>query len=72
VDEADAAHIFDRFYRAPAARGRPGSGLGLAIVAQVVRDEGGSVDVQRGPTGGALFRLFLPEVTPPTGTPPSA
>ena len=29
--------VFDRFYRAPAARGLPGSGLGLAIVRQVRR-----------------------------------
>ncbi|HEY5096415.1 MAG TPA: HAMP domain-containing sensor histidine kinase, partial [Acidimicrobiales bacterium] len=35
VDASDVDYIFDRFYRAPGARGRPGSGLGLAIVAQV-------------------------------------
>jgi two-component system, OmpR family, sensor histidine kinase MprB len=28
----DRARVFDRFYRAPEARGLPGSGLGLAIV----------------------------------------
>jgi two-component system, OmpR family, sensor histidine kinase MprB len=67
VDESDAEHIFDRFYRAPSARGRPGSGLGLAIVAQVARDEGGSVSVQRANGGGALFRFSLPEVDSPNG-----
>ncbi len=39
----DLPHIFDRFYRSPAARGLPGSGLGLAIVAQVVKAEGGTI-----------------------------
>jgi two-component system, OmpR family, sensor histidine kinase MprB len=67
VDEIDAEHIFDRFYRAPSARGRPGSGLGLAIVAQVARDEGGSVTVDRANGGGALFRFTLPEVDSPNG-----
>jgi two-component system, OmpR family, sensor histidine kinase MprB len=68
VDESDAEHIFDRFYRAPSARGRPGSGLGLAIVAQVARDEGGSVTVQRANGGGALFRFTLPEVDSPSAS----
>ncbi len=65
VDESDVAHIFDRFYRAPAARSRPGSGLGLAIVAQVARDEGGSVNVYQAEGGGAVFRFSLPEVPAP-------
>jgi two-component system sensor histidine kinase MprB len=65
VDESDVPHIFDRFYRAPGARARPGSGLGLAIVAQVARDEGGSVNVYRADGGGAVFRFSLPEVPAP-------
>jgi two-component system sensor histidine kinase MprB len=65
VDETDVPHIFDRFYRAPGARGRPGSGLGLAIVAQVARDEGGSVNVYRAEGGGSVFRFSLPEVPAP-------
>jgi two-component system sensor histidine kinase MprB len=64
VDDSDVDFIFDRFYRAPSARGRPGSGLGLAIVAQVARDEGGSVEVYQAPGGGALFRFSLPQVPP--------
>lgn len=65
VDASDADRIFDRFYRAPSARGRPGSGLGLAIVAQVARDEGGTVNVYQAQGGGALFRFGLPVVPPP-------
>jgi two-component system sensor histidine kinase MprB len=62
ISDDDLVHIFDRFYRAPAARGRPGSGLGLAIVAQVAREEGGSVIAGHAPGGGAIFRFSLPEV----------
>ena len=65
VADADIAHIFDRFYRAPEARSRPGSGLGLAIVAQVAFDEGGQVSAHHAPGGGALFRLALPAIAAP-------
>ena len=62
VAPEDMPKIFDRFYRAPAARSLPGSGLGLAIVAQVASEEGGSVSVAAADGGGALMRLDLPTV----------
>jgi two-component system sensor histidine kinase MprB len=65
IEDADLDHLFDRFYRAPNARGLPGSGLGLAIVAQVAREEGGTVAAQQAAGGGALFRFTLPEISPP-------
>lgn len=60
IDPADLPHIFDRFYRAPAARTLPGSGLGLAIVRQVAEAYGGAVTAEPASGGGALFRLSLP------------
>jgi two-component system sensor histidine kinase MprB len=60
IAAADREHVFDRFYRAPAARSLPGSGLGLAIVREVAEQHGGSVAVEEAPGGGALFRLTLP------------
>jgi two-component system sensor histidine kinase MprB len=56
----DLPHIFDRFYRSPAARGLPGSGLGLAIVRQVAEADGGSVRASNHPDGGAVLELRLP------------
>ncbi len=53
----DLPHVFDRFYRSPAARGTPGSGLGLAIVRQVVESHGGSVAAGPADGGGTVFRL---------------
>ncbi len=67
IKPEDLPHVFDRFYRAPSARGLPGSGLGLAIVAQVAHDEGGSVQVTNAPDGGTLFELQLPTVPAPAG-----
>jgi two-component system sensor histidine kinase MprB len=72
IEDADLDHLFDRFYRAPNARGLPGSGLGLAIVAQVAREEGGTVAAQQAPDGGALFRFTLPEIVPPETDGPDA
>jgi two-component system sensor histidine kinase MprB len=57
IDPDDLDRVFDRFYRAPAARGVPGSGLGLAIVRQVVEEHGGSVSAENAPDGGARFRV---------------
>jgi len=60
IGEDDLPHVFDRFYRAPAARGLPGSGLGLAIVKHVADAYGGSVVAEHAPGGGARLRLALP------------
>ena len=59
VAESDAANVFDRFFRADAARSRPGSGLGLAIVADAAAAHAGTCFVERRPGGGARigFRL---------------
>ena len=67
IDPADLPHIFDRFYRAPAARSLPGSGLGLAIVRQVAEAHGGTVTAEPANGGGTLFRFSLPLLHERTG-----
>jgi signal transduction histidine kinase len=59
IADEDLPFVFDRFYRAPSARGMPGSGLGLAIVKQVADSHGGDVVVERPPDGGTRMRLRL-------------
>jgi two-component system sensor histidine kinase MprB len=59
IDEEDLPHVFDRFYRAPSARGMPGSGLGLAIVRQVAEAHGGAVVAERAEGGGTRITLQL-------------
>jgi two-component system, OmpR family, sensor histidine kinase MprB len=59
IDDDDLPYVFDRFYRAPAARKLPGSGLGLAIVKQVAEAHGGEVDAERPEDGGTRMRLRL-------------
>lgn len=60
IPEADLPRVFDRFYRADAARTETGSGLGLAIVAQVVERHGGTVSAANAPEGGAVVGFTLP------------
>jgi two-component system, OmpR family, sensor histidine kinase MprB len=55
----DLPRVFDRFYRAPGARGLPGSGLGLAIVRQVAETHGGTVHAANDPGGGARLTFEL-------------
>jgi two-component system sensor histidine kinase MprB len=59
IAEEDLPYVFDRFYRARAARGMPGSGLGLAIVRQVAEAHGGDVVAERAAGGGTRMVLRL-------------
>jgi two-component system, OmpR family, sensor histidine kinase MprB len=59
IAEEDLPYVFDRFYRARAARGMPGSGLGLAIVRQVAESHGGEVVAENVDDGGTRMILTL-------------
>lgn len=60
VDPADLPHLFERFFRAAAARSAPGAGLGLALVDQVARDHGGRAEARLPADGGLEVALLLP------------
>lgn len=60
--------IFDRFYKADAARTRSeGSGLGLAITLENVRLHGGTIHAGNRPEGGAVFTVEIPLHTEEAG-----
>jgi two-component system sensor histidine kinase MprB len=60
ISTTDLPFVFDRFYRASAARQLPGSGLGLAIVRQVADRHGATVAAKPTEGGGTLVVLRLP------------
>jgi two-component system, OmpR family, sensor histidine kinase MprB len=64
IEDEDLPYVFDRFYRARAARGLPGSGLGLAIVRQVAEAHGGEVVAERAVGGGTVVTLRLDGTKP--------
>lgn len=63
IDKKDIPHIFDRFYRADAARSKSdhgGYGLGLAIAKQIVAVHHGSIKVESELKKGTIFTVRLP------------
>jgi two-component system sensor histidine kinase BaeS len=53
--------VFDRFYRADAARERSGgTGLGLAIVRMIVDQHEGEIHAASTPGAGSIFTVRLP------------
>jgi two-component system OmpR family sensor kinase len=62
LTEEQAAHVFERFYRADPSRSRDSgsSGLGLAIVAAIAEAHGGGASLTSRPGHGATFRISLP------------
>jgi two-component system OmpR family sensor kinase len=62
LDPAEAARIFERFYRGNKSRSRQsgGSGLGLAIVDALVKESGGHIQVDTAPQRGTTVAVTLP------------
>lgn len=60
VDESALPHLFERFYRAPAARAAPGAGLGLALVERVAAAHGGRAAAAPAAPHGLSVTVELP------------
>ena len=67
ISEEQQQHLFDRFFRADAARCRKegeGAGLGLAICKRIVDAHGGDIWVKSEQGEGAEFFIRLPLAGP--------
>jgi two-component system sensor histidine kinase BaeS len=62
IPASDLPYVFERFYRADAARARDtgGSGIGLAVSRRIVEDHGGTVFARNGEAGGAVVGFTVP------------
>lgn len=71
IPAQDLPHIFERFYRGERSRKRtPGSqssgfGLGLSIAYWIIRNHGGSIEVNSREGTGTTFCIWLPQHTDP-------
>jgi signal transduction histidine kinase/CheY-like chemotaxis protein len=70
MDQEEVSRVFDRFYRARAARPEGGSGalsgtgLGLSIVKSLVELHDGEIEVDSEPGRGTAFKVLLPAAVP--------
>ena len=62
ISQEDQERIFERFYRAAAARNNDGSGLGLSIVKAIIEGHGGRVLLDSEPGQGSRVTLLLPAI----------
>ena len=62
IPEQERERIFEPFYRLDRSRDRAtgGFGLGLAISRRALQAQGGTLNVEQSPLGGARFKLWLP------------
>ncbi len=68
IPDAERAHVFDRFYRAPGSDGQ-GSGLGLAIAREICRSHEAIIELETATAGeGLLVRVRFQATggSPPT------
>ncbi len=71
IPAQDLPHIFERFYRAERSRKRAagaqtsGFGLGLSIAYWIVRNHGGSIEVNSREGHGTVFCVWLPMLPAP-------
>jgi signal transduction histidine kinase len=61
IGQAEQAHIFEPFYRAPdvIAAQIQGAGLGLSLVKRIIESHGGRISVHSEPGKGSAFTVYI-------------
>jgi len=67
IDVQDLVRIFEPFYTTKPG----GTGLGLPIAERIVKQHGGTLTAESMPDCGATFRICLPVLPAPDGSPPA-
>jgi signal transduction histidine kinase len=56
IKDDEKTRVFDLYYTTKPT----GTGMGLPMVLRIIKEHGGTIDLSDSPSGGALFRLELP------------
>ncbi len=63
IPDHELTAIFDKFYQSSTTKsGAGGTGLGLSISQEIASAHQGKIWAEHNPKGGAVFKLFLPDV----------
>ena len=59
IPENEIDRVFDRYYRASTSSGVPGTGIGLSLVQELLKIQGGRIDVESRMGDGTTFTILL-------------
>ncbi|WP_158994266.1 hybrid sensor histidine kinase/response regulator [Mucilaginibacter sp. L196] len=68
ISQEQQANLFSKYYQTNSAKGQLGTGLGLFICKQLVKLQGGRINVKSNPGAGAIFTFFIPYPKAASGT----
>ena len=62
IDAEDMQNIFQPFFRAGSAQGKPGFGLGLTLTKSILSLHKGTIHLISSPESGTVFTVVLPNI----------
>ncbi len=68
ISQEQQANLFSKYYQTNSSKGQLGTGLGLFICKQLVKLQGGRINVKSNPGAGAVFTFFIPYPKAASGT----
>ena len=60
ISQEQQVNLFSKYYQTNSSKGQIGTGLGLFICKQLVKLQGGKINVKSNPGAGSIFTFFIP------------